>query len=144
MFAKEIKKENEIIKLTGLKKDECLQLLNSHAFAGSPLVAKVIGGVLKDNLDESHWRTVQKKKQFIWSEFYQFHLRTELYSSAKTSTKLFCVLLHSECGLHRVSFSHLKELLWRSLLNYSKHREAYAYYTYLLHAWKRYQSRLKI
>ncbi|KAH0454676.1 hypothetical protein IEQ34_016600 [Dendrobium chrysotoxum] len=25
---------------------------------GSPLAAKVIGGVLKDNLDERHWRTV--------------------------------------------------------------------------------------
>ncbi|KAH0463612.1 hypothetical protein IEQ34_008194 [Dendrobium chrysotoxum] len=82
MFAKVIKKKEEIVKLEGLKEDECLQLLNSHAFAGvenhpddhnklraiageivkkllgSPLAAKVIGGVLKDNLDERHWRTV--------------------------------------------------------------------------------------
>ncbi|KAH0462959.1 hypothetical protein IEQ34_007541 [Dendrobium chrysotoxum] len=82
MFAKVIKKEEEIVKLKGLQEDECLQLLNSHAFAGvenppddhkklraiaaeivkkllgSPLAAKVIGGVLKDNLDERHWRTV--------------------------------------------------------------------------------------
>ncbi|KAL0920679.1 hypothetical protein M5K25_009837 [Dendrobium thyrsiflorum] len=82
MFAKVIKKEEEIVKLEGLEEDECLQLLNSHAFAGvenpsyghkklmaiageivkkllgSPLAAKVIGGVLKDNLDEGHWRTV--------------------------------------------------------------------------------------
>ncbi|KAL0920682.1 hypothetical protein M5K25_009841 [Dendrobium thyrsiflorum] len=82
MFAKVIKTKTEIVKLNGLEEDECLQLLNSHAFAGvenpsyghkklmaiageivkkllgSPLAAKVIGGVLKDNLDEGHWRTV--------------------------------------------------------------------------------------
>ncbi|KAH0463059.1 hypothetical protein IEQ34_007641 [Dendrobium chrysotoxum] len=82
MFANVIKKKKEIIKLEGLEEDECLQLLNSHAFAGienppgdhkklraiageivkkllgSPLAAKVIGGVLKDDLDERHWRTV--------------------------------------------------------------------------------------
>ncbi|KAI0530479.1 hypothetical protein KFK09_000023 [Dendrobium nobile] len=82
MFEKVIKKKKEIVKLEGLEEDECLQLLNSHAFAGvenppdehkklraiageivkkllgSPLAAKVIGGVLKDNLDERHWRTV--------------------------------------------------------------------------------------
>ncbi|KAH0448245.1 hypothetical protein IEQ34_022045 [Dendrobium chrysotoxum] len=81
MFAKVIKKKKEIVKLEGLEEDECLQLLNSHAFAGvenpndhenlrviardivkkfsrSPLAAKVIGGVLNDNLDERHWRTV--------------------------------------------------------------------------------------
>ncbi|KAH0465517.1 hypothetical protein IEQ34_005620 [Dendrobium chrysotoxum] len=59
MFAKE-----EIVKLAALEEDECLQLLNSHAFVGSPLAAKVIGGVLKDNLDESHWRTVLKSNLF--------------------------------------------------------------------------------
>ncbi|XP_028549133.1 putative disease resistance protein RGA3 [Dendrobium catenatum] len=32
MFAKVIKKKNEIVKLEGLEEDECLQLLNSHAF----------------------------------------------------------------------------------------------------------------
>ncbi|KAH0463039.1 hypothetical protein IEQ34_007621 [Dendrobium chrysotoxum] len=34
MFAKVIKKEEEIVKLDSLEEDECLQLLNSHAFAG--------------------------------------------------------------------------------------------------------------
>ncbi|KAH0452848.1 hypothetical protein IEQ34_017172 [Dendrobium chrysotoxum] len=82
MFAAVIQKEEEKVKLEGLEEDECLQLLNSHAFAGvenppdghknlraiageivkkllgSPLAAKVIGGVLKNNLDERHWRTV--------------------------------------------------------------------------------------
>ncbi|KAL0918812.1 hypothetical protein M5K25_010851 [Dendrobium thyrsiflorum] len=81
-IAKIIKKKEKILRLEGLKKDECLQLLNSHAFAGvenppddhkklraiageivkkllgCPLAAKVIGGVLNDNLDERHWRTV--------------------------------------------------------------------------------------
>ncbi|KAL0920713.1 hypothetical protein M5K25_009875 [Dendrobium thyrsiflorum] len=85
MFAKVIKKEEEIVKLEGLEEDECLQLLNSHAFAGvknppddhkklraiageivkkllgSPLAAKVIGGVLNDNFDERHWRTVLER-----------------------------------------------------------------------------------
>ncbi|KAH0463034.1 hypothetical protein IEQ34_007616 [Dendrobium chrysotoxum] len=81
MFAKVIDKEEEIVKLEGLEEDECLQLLNSHAFAGvenpndhenlrfiardivkklsrSPLAAKVIGGVLNHNLDERYWRAV--------------------------------------------------------------------------------------
>ncbi|XP_020681673.1 putative disease resistance protein RGA3, partial [Dendrobium catenatum] len=82
MFSKVIKKNKEIVKLEGLEEDECLQLLNSHAFAGvenapddhenlrviardivkklsrSPLAAKVIGGVLNDNLDERFWREV--------------------------------------------------------------------------------------
>ncbi|KAL0928411.1 hypothetical protein M5K25_000290 [Dendrobium thyrsiflorum] len=83
MFAKVIKKKKEIVKLEGLEEDECLRLLNSHAFAGvenpsdddhkklrviaaeivkkllgSPLAAKVVGGVLNDNLDEMHWSTV--------------------------------------------------------------------------------------
>ncbi|KAH0463520.1 hypothetical protein IEQ34_008102 [Dendrobium chrysotoxum] len=82
MFAKVIKKKKEMVKLEGLEEDACLQLLNSHAFAGvenppddhkklraiageivkkllgSPLAAKVIGGVLNVNLDERHWRKV--------------------------------------------------------------------------------------
>ncbi|KAL0928345.1 hypothetical protein M5K25_000221 [Dendrobium thyrsiflorum] len=82
MFAKVIQKKKEIVKLEGLEEDECLRLLNSHAFAGvenpsddheklrviaaeivkkllgSPLAAKVVGGVLNDNLDEMHWSTV--------------------------------------------------------------------------------------
>ncbi|KAH0470475.1 hypothetical protein IEQ34_000198 [Dendrobium chrysotoxum] len=60
---------------------------------GSPLEAKVIGGVLKDNLDERAFGN-NFRKQFIWAEFYRFHLKTELYGSTKTSTKLFCILLH--------------------------------------------------
>ncbi|KAH0452571.1 hypothetical protein IEQ34_019870 [Dendrobium chrysotoxum] len=55
--------------------------------------AKVIGGVLKDNLDKRALGD-NSTKQFIWPEFYRFHLMTELYSFAKTSTKLFCILLH--------------------------------------------------
>ncbi|KAI0514115.1 hypothetical protein KFK09_010149 [Dendrobium nobile] len=83
MFAKVIKKKKVIVKLEGLEENECLQLLNSHAFAGvknpddddhkklraiageivkkllgSPLAGKVIGGVLNDNLNERHWMTV--------------------------------------------------------------------------------------
>ncbi|PKU61941.1 putative disease resistance RPP13-like protein 1 [Dendrobium catenatum] len=81
MFAKVIKKKKEIVQLEGLVEDECLQLLNYHAFAGvenpndhgnlrviardivkkllrSPLAAKAIGGVLNENLDVRHWRTV--------------------------------------------------------------------------------------
>ncbi|KAI0514043.1 hypothetical protein KFK09_010077 [Dendrobium nobile] len=81
-IAKIIKKKEKIFRLEGLKEDECLQLLNSHAFAGvenppddhkklraiareiikkllgSPLAAKVIGGVLNGNLDERHWTNV--------------------------------------------------------------------------------------
>ncbi|XP_028555939.1 putative disease resistance protein RGA3 [Dendrobium catenatum] len=68
-------------RLEGLEEDQCLQLLNSHAFAdvenpndykrlrfiageivkklsGSPLAAKVIGGVLNSSLDERHWTKV--------------------------------------------------------------------------------------
>ncbi|KAL0928314.1 hypothetical protein M5K25_000188 [Dendrobium thyrsiflorum] len=81
MIAKVIKKKTEIYRLEGLVEDQCLQLLNSHAFAdvenpndykrlrsiageivkkllGSPLAAKVIGGILNDNLDERHWTKV--------------------------------------------------------------------------------------
>ncbi|KAL0920622.1 hypothetical protein M5K25_009769 [Dendrobium thyrsiflorum] len=83
MLAKVIKTKKETFKLESLKEDECLQLLNSHAFAGvenppddhkklksiageivkklsgSPLAAKVIGGLLNSlDLDERRWRTV--------------------------------------------------------------------------------------
>ncbi|KAH0461958.1 hypothetical protein IEQ34_009533 [Dendrobium chrysotoxum] len=82
MFDKVIKKKTEKVKINGLEEDECLQLLNSHAFAGvenpsddykklrdiageivkklsgSPLAAKVIGGVLNSSLDERHWTKV--------------------------------------------------------------------------------------
>ncbi|XP_020675206.2 putative disease resistance protein RGA4, partial [Dendrobium catenatum] len=82
MIAKVIKTKKETIKLKGLEEDQCLQLLNSHAFAGvenppgahkklkaiageivkkisgSPLAAKVIGGVLNSSLDERHWTKV--------------------------------------------------------------------------------------
>ncbi|XP_028550829.1 putative disease resistance protein RGA4 [Dendrobium catenatum] len=78
MIAKVIKKNTKIFRLEGLQEYQCLQLLNSHAFAdvenpndyqrlrsiageivkklsGSPLAAKVIGGVLNSSLDERHW-----------------------------------------------------------------------------------------
>ncbi|KAI0531114.1 hypothetical protein KFK09_000666 [Dendrobium nobile] len=81
MIAKVIKKSKEKFKLEGLEEDQCLKLLNSHAFAdvensndykrlrsiageivkklsGSPLAAKVIGGVLNSSLDERHWTKV--------------------------------------------------------------------------------------
>ncbi|KAL0920589.1 hypothetical protein M5K25_009734 [Dendrobium thyrsiflorum] len=82
MLAKVIKTKKETFKLESLKEDECLQLLNSHAFAGvenppddhkklrsiageivkklsgSPLAAKVIGGLLNSTLDERHWTNV--------------------------------------------------------------------------------------
>ncbi|PKU80398.1 Putative disease resistance protein RGA4 [Dendrobium catenatum] len=80
-IAKVIKKKKETFQLQGLEEDQCLQLLNSHAFAdvenpnnykrlksiarevvkklsGSPLAAKVIGGVLNSSLDERHWTKV--------------------------------------------------------------------------------------
>ncbi|PKU60960.1 putative disease resistance protein RGA4 [Dendrobium catenatum] len=81
MIATVIKKKTEIFRLEGLEEDQCLQLLNSHAFAdvenpndykrlrsiageivkkllGSPLATKVIGGVLNSSLDERHWTKV--------------------------------------------------------------------------------------
>ncbi|KAI0514059.1 hypothetical protein KFK09_010093 [Dendrobium nobile] len=81
MMAKVIKKKTEIFRLEGLEEDQCLQLLNSHAFAdvenpndyqrlrsfageivkklsGSPLAAKVTGGALNSSLDERHWTKV--------------------------------------------------------------------------------------
>ncbi|KAL0915928.1 hypothetical protein M5K25_013396 [Dendrobium thyrsiflorum] len=82
MIAKVIKTKTEIFRLEGLEEDQCLLLLNSHAFAGvenptddhkklraiageivkklsgSPLAAKVIGGVLNSSLDERQWTTV--------------------------------------------------------------------------------------
>ncbi|KAL0928296.1 hypothetical protein M5K25_000169 [Dendrobium thyrsiflorum] len=87
MIAKVIQKKTEIFRLGGLVEDQCLQLLNSHAFAdvenpndykrlrsiageivkkllGSPLAAKVIGGVLNDNLDERHWTKVLNNYEF--------------------------------------------------------------------------------
>ncbi|KAL0927787.1 hypothetical protein M5K25_001997 [Dendrobium thyrsiflorum] len=91
MFDKVIKKKTEKVKLTGLEEDECLQLLNSHALAGvenppddhkqlraiagkivkkllgSPLAIKVIGGILKDNLDEKHWRKVLESVLLDWN-----------------------------------------------------------------------------
>ncbi|KAI0529656.1 hypothetical protein KFK09_002210 [Dendrobium nobile] len=82
MIAKVIKTKKETFKLERLEEDQCLQLLNSHAFAGveippsdhkklkaiageivkklsgSPLAAKVIGGVLNSSLNERHWTKV--------------------------------------------------------------------------------------
>ncbi|XP_020600059.1 LOW QUALITY PROTEIN: putative disease resistance protein RGA4 [Phalaenopsis equestris] len=76
-----ISKNKEIYPLKGLEEDVCLKLLNTHAFAGaenlwahkkltdiassivkklsgSPLAAKVIGGVLNSNLTESFWMKI--------------------------------------------------------------------------------------
>ncbi|KAL0920072.1 hypothetical protein M5K25_009180 [Dendrobium thyrsiflorum] len=81
MVAKVINKKNEMLRLEGLKDDECLLLLNRYAFvnverlnayhnlrsiaekivkklSGSPLAARVIGGVLNSHLEESHWISV--------------------------------------------------------------------------------------
>ncbi|KAI0514176.1 hypothetical protein KFK09_010211 [Dendrobium nobile] len=82
MFAKVILEKKEAFILEGLEDEECLKLLNTHAFAvdnlddqrklklrlitteivkklsGSPLAAEVIGGILNSNLDEGHWRRV--------------------------------------------------------------------------------------
>ncbi|KAH0463426.1 hypothetical protein IEQ34_008008 [Dendrobium chrysotoxum] len=82
MIANVINQKTEKFRLEGLEEDECLQLLNSHAFPrvenppdhhkklraiagervkkllGSPLAAKVIGGVLRSNLNERYWMTV--------------------------------------------------------------------------------------
>ncbi|KAH0461373.1 hypothetical protein IEQ34_008948 [Dendrobium chrysotoxum] len=82
MFAKVILEKTEPLRLEGLEDEECLELLNTHAFAvdnlddqrklklklitaeiakklsGYPLAAKVIGGILNSNLDEGHWRRV--------------------------------------------------------------------------------------
>ncbi|KAH0463422.1 hypothetical protein IEQ34_008004 [Dendrobium chrysotoxum] len=81
IIAKVIRKKKETLRLQGLEEDECLLLLNTHAFAdvenlddhrklkliteeiakklsGAPLAAKVMGGILNDNLDETHWRKV--------------------------------------------------------------------------------------
>ncbi|KAL0920739.1 hypothetical protein M5K25_009902 [Dendrobium thyrsiflorum] len=78
IIAKVIKKKKETLRLQGLEEAECLQLLNTHAFAdvenlddhkklkliteeiakklsGSPLAAKVMGGILNSNLDERNW-----------------------------------------------------------------------------------------
>ncbi|KAI0514069.1 hypothetical protein KFK09_010103 [Dendrobium nobile] len=82
MFQKVIQDKQKPMTLEGLEEKECLELLNTHAFAvddlddqrklklksitaeivkklsGSPLAAKVIGGDLNSNLDEGHWRRV--------------------------------------------------------------------------------------
>ncbi|XP_020698248.1 putative disease resistance protein RGA3 [Dendrobium catenatum] len=82
MFEEVILEKTQPLRLEGLEHEECLELLNTHAFAvdnlddqrklklklitaeivkklsGSPLAAKVIGGILNSNLDEGHWRRV--------------------------------------------------------------------------------------
>ncbi|PKU87559.1 putative disease resistance protein RGA4 [Dendrobium catenatum] len=82
MFQKVIQDKQKPMTLEGLEEEECLELLNTHAFAvddlddqrklklksitaeivkklsGSPLIAKVIGGDLNSNLDEGHWTRV--------------------------------------------------------------------------------------
>ncbi|PKU87567.1 Putative disease resistance protein RGA3 [Dendrobium catenatum] len=80
MFEEVILEKTEALRLEGLEDEECLELLNTHAFAvdnlddkrklklitaeiakklsGYPLAAKVIGGILMSKLDEEHWRRV--------------------------------------------------------------------------------------
>ncbi|KAL0908658.1 hypothetical protein M5K25_023163 [Dendrobium thyrsiflorum] len=81
IIAKVMKKNKETLTLQGLDEDECLLLLNTHAFAdvenlddhkklrlitgqiakklsGSPLAAKVMGGILNSDLDETRWGKV--------------------------------------------------------------------------------------
>ncbi|KAL0920631.1 hypothetical protein M5K25_009779 [Dendrobium thyrsiflorum] len=125
MFAKVIKKKKETVKLDGLEEDESLQLLNSHAFVGventpddhkklrtitgeivkkflgSPLAAKVIGGVLKDNLDERHWRTVLESN-LLGQNSINSIFRLSYIVLPKSSTKLFCILFPNvDCiGFH--------------------------------------------
>ncbi|XP_020573565.1 LOW QUALITY PROTEIN: putative disease resistance protein RGA4 [Phalaenopsis equestris] len=83
MIAKVIRMKKETFRLGGLEEDECLQLLNTHAFAdenngddhqqlrciarnmvkkllGSPLIAKVIGAVLNSSLNVEHWKRILK------------------------------------------------------------------------------------
>ncbi|XP_020588465.1 putative disease resistance protein RGA3 [Phalaenopsis equestris] len=87
-IARVISKDKEIYPLNGLEEDVCLKLLNNHAFAGvknlgahtkltdiassivkklsgSPLAAKVIGGVLNSKLNESFWLKVLESNVVI-------------------------------------------------------------------------------
>ncbi|KAI0513476.1 hypothetical protein KFK09_009499 [Dendrobium nobile] len=88
MFAKVIKKKKEIVKLEGLEEDECLQLLNSHAFAGvenhpddheilrviardivkkllrSPLAAKPSQGMTMEDIGGRYFDVLVKKALF--------------------------------------------------------------------------------
>ncbi|XP_020596841.1 putative disease resistance protein RGA4 [Phalaenopsis equestris] len=80
-IAKVIKTKMKTLRIKGLEEHVCLKLLNTHAFAGvenlgahkkltdiassivkklsgSPLAAKVIGGVLNSNLNESFWMEI--------------------------------------------------------------------------------------
>ncbi|KAH0467298.1 hypothetical protein IEQ34_004536 [Dendrobium chrysotoxum] len=88
--------EDEMVEEFDLNTWVCVSIkIKSHCWRNrSPLAAKVIGGVLKDNLDERHWRTLLKSS-LLDQNFYQFNLETKPYSSAKTSTKLSCILLHA-------------------------------------------------
>ncbi|KAG0488671.1 hypothetical protein HPP92_007482 [Vanilla planifolia] len=81
VIRKVIRKNIATLKLEGLQEEDCLLLFNSYAFAdvksleshyelksigrmlvkklsGSPLAAKVIGGLLNSNLDVKHWKNV--------------------------------------------------------------------------------------
>ncbi|KAL0928915.1 hypothetical protein M5K25_000847 [Dendrobium thyrsiflorum] len=143
-IAKIFKKEEKIFRLEVLKEDECLELLNSHAFAGvenppddhkklkaiageivkkllgSPLAAKVIGGVLNDNLDERHWRAVLENN--LLGQNYTYSILRLSYIFLPNPLQncfAFCCkfpqyqllnrLIYVKCGLHWVSFSRLKE-----------------------------------
>ncbi|PKU74802.1 putative disease resistance protein RGA1 [Dendrobium catenatum] len=81
LVTKVLRKQMVKLKLEGLQEEDCLFLFNSYAFAdvknleayyelksigimivkklsGSPLAAKVIGGLLNSNLDVRHWKNV--------------------------------------------------------------------------------------
>ncbi|KAL0920674.1 hypothetical protein M5K25_009831 [Dendrobium thyrsiflorum] len=85
MMENVIKKKTEIFTLKGLKDDECLELLKSHAFSGVenpndhnisrvvkklsgyPLAAKVIGCDIKSKIDEGRRMTIPERNFSITS-----------------------------------------------------------------------------
>ncbi|KAH0458589.1 hypothetical protein IEQ34_011403 [Dendrobium chrysotoxum] len=60
--------------------------------SGSPLAAKVIGGVLKDNLDERHWRIVQERNLLGQNPINSI-LRLSYIVPPKHLQNCFCILL---------------------------------------------------
>ncbi|PKU76948.1 Putative disease resistance protein RGA4 [Dendrobium catenatum] len=127
MIAKVIKQEKERFQLRGLEEDQCLQLLNSHAFAdvanpnerlrsisgeivkklsGSPLAAKVIGGVLNSSLDERHWTKVLNS-DFVSSKLGEDDIFLILRLSYMFLPKYlqncfaFCSIFHQDYGFNK-------------------------------------------